>query len=278
MLQVNDSKHILQGFYTNYSDYFKKAEDHENSKNSAVTTINSKKSSSPSYNHHKIKHSYEKIDNEFQKIEKITKDLNIMRKTNENVKTNRVKLLESKLQGFCDEIKNLRLFDPSNTSNNNVENINNSNNYDDSKTYLYDINKNNKGINDNSSMPSIDNSSIISDKKSQNTKLTKIRNINKSVSPYAKNNKSNKLVSNNSSKNQSYSKMESELNSHSRISSEMNENNLVLMEQIGKLNVANKNELITLIETLMIKETNSSNVNYSKYEAIDSKGTIRKDN
>ena len=74
---------------------------------STTTTTNS------NYNQSKIKISYEKIDSEFQKIEKVTKvaykliqELQVIRKNNDHLRINRIKLLESKLQDFCDEVKN----------------------------------------------------------------------------------------------------------------------------------------------------------------------------
>jgi hypothetical protein len=142
------------------------------------------------YNQNKIKTSYEKIDSEFQKIEKVTKvftyinkELNIVRKNNEQLRKNRIKLLESKLQDFCDEVKNIRFSDllPSQLerakSDNNISKL-----FESIYMIIVDsvsINELNNKMNEISSMPSytitVENNNTISDyENSKNTKLTKL--------------------------------------------------------------------------------------------------------
>jgi hypothetical protein len=62
----------------------------------------------------KLKYSYEKIFNEFAKMEKSATDFISMNKNKDQVRKKRVQMLEIKLQNFCDEIKN---FNPNSINN-----------------------------------------------------------------------------------------------------------------------------------------------------------------
>jgi hypothetical protein len=55
----------------------------------------------------KIKSSYDKVFNELSKIEKNSKEIATVKKELEDRKIYRIKMLELKLQGFCEEIKNV---------------------------------------------------------------------------------------------------------------------------------------------------------------------------
>lgn len=75
-----------------------------------INSINSHSTSNKSHSLSltpKIKSSYDKVFNEFLKIEKSTKELNSIKKDLDEKRKNRIKMLELKLQGFCDEIKNV---------------------------------------------------------------------------------------------------------------------------------------------------------------------------
>lgn len=103
----SESKDYFQKFYSQLSDTLNKESasssfTEETSNN--VTNINS--DNSP-VNIHKTNMSYEKIFKEFSKIEKVTKELNTIKNNSEEVRKKRVKLLEIKLQNFCEEVKHV---------------------------------------------------------------------------------------------------------------------------------------------------------------------------
>lgn len=76
---MNETKNIFQSFYSSLSEYLKvpftlyKKDDQQDNLNSNSKLISTNTTNNSNYNQNKIKSSYEKIDNEFQKIEKVTK-------------------------------------------------------------------------------------------------------------------------------------------------------------------------------------------------------------
>ncbi len=59
----------------------------------------------------KFKNCYENIFSEFERMEKTTNEIFLMNKNNDYKRKTRIKMLEMKLQNYCEDVKNFNLLD-----------------------------------------------------------------------------------------------------------------------------------------------------------------------
>jgi hypothetical protein len=257
--QIHETRDIFQKFYSNFSTMLNKESDqfeyipggdHQNKSNSLNITTEEMTTNANSHLNHanqqnkKIKNSYEKLFNEFSRIEKVTKELTLSQKKSEQLRKNRIKMLEMKLQGYCDDIKNL-----------NIDNLSREFIFQPQKNVVENthmIIENNPGIinyahqlnidefiEEGSNFPSVSIRTLESHQEQHNTSNT--------------NNKANNnLIQNNVYHN--YSKFTQQQNPHPEVKN-------ALVNQILNLNVTKGDEMINFIESLLMKTESVYNNN-----------------